>query len=51
VESPPRIDKRVGVNHCLPVAFLVVIPFISSKIIQVLSRMSRGKTIAAPVDA
>jgi hypothetical protein len=42
---------ELGVIVLLPVAFLVVIPFISSKIIQVFSRLSRGKTPAAPADA
>jgi hypothetical protein len=41
---------ELGIIILLPVAFLVVIPFISSKIIQVFSRMSRGKVPAAPVD-
>ena len=42
---------ELGVIVLLPVAFLVVIPFISSKIIQVFSKLSRGKTPAAAVDA
>ena len=41
---------ELGVIILLPVAFLVVIPFISSKIIQVLSKISRGKITAAPPD-
>ena len=41
---------ELGVIVLLPVAFLVVIPFISSKIIQVFSRLSRGKIPAAPTD-
>ncbi|MHA2351775.1 MAG: hypothetical protein ACXABX_01485, partial [Candidatus Thorarchaeota archaeon] len=42
---------ELGVIVLLPVAFLVVIPFISSKIIQVFSKLSRGKIPTAPVDA
>jgi len=41
---------ELGIIVLLPVAFLVVIPFISSKIIQVFSKMSRGKIPAAPPD-
>jgi hypothetical protein len=41
---------ELGIIILLPVAFLVVIPFISSKIIQVFSRLSRGKVPAAPVE-
>ncbi len=41
---------ELGVIILLPVAFLVVIPFISSKIIQVFSKISRGKIPAAPTD-
>ncbi len=41
---------ELGVIVLLPVAFLVVIPFISSKIIQVFSRMTRGKVSAASID-
>jgi hypothetical protein len=41
---------ELGIIILLPVAFLVVIPFISSKIIQVLSKMSRGKIPTAPSD-
>ena len=41
---------ELGIIVLLPVAFLVVIPFISSKIIQVLSRMTRGKIPTAPVE-
>jgi hypothetical protein len=41
---------ELGVIVLLPVAFLVVIPFISSKIIQVFSKLSRGKIPAAPID-
>ncbi|MHA2320565.1 MAG: hypothetical protein ACXACG_02820 [Candidatus Thorarchaeota archaeon] len=42
---------ELGVIVLLPVAFLVVIPFISSKIIQVFSKLSRGKIPTAPIDA
>jgi hypothetical protein len=42
---------ELGVIVLLPVAFLVVIPFISSKIIQLFSKLSRGKIPTAPVDA
>ncbi|MGY5865514.1 MAG: hypothetical protein RTV41_12995 [Candidatus Thorarchaeota archaeon] len=41
---------ELGIIVLLPVAFLVVIPFISSKIIQLFSRISRGRIPAAPVD-
>jgi uncharacterized membrane protein len=41
---------ELGIIVLLPVAFLVVIPFISSKIIQLFSRVSRGRIPAAPVD-
>ncbi|MFW9815760.1 MAG: hypothetical protein ACFFEW_07515 [Candidatus Thorarchaeota archaeon] len=41
---------ELGIIILLPVAFLVVIPFISSKIIQVLSKMSKGKIPTAPVE-
>jgi hypothetical protein len=41
---------ELGIIILLPVAFLVVIPFISSKIIQVFSRLSRGKEPIAPAD-
>jgi len=41
---------ELGIIVLLPVAFLVVIPFISSKIIQVFSKMSRGKIPTAPPD-
>jgi hypothetical protein len=41
---------ELGIIILLPVAFLVVIPFISSKIIQVFSKMTRGKIPAAPID-
>ncbi|MHA3962890.1 MAG: hypothetical protein AM325_005045 [Candidatus Thorarchaeota archaeon SMTZ1-45] len=41
---------ELGVIVLLPVAFLVVIPFISSKIIQLFAKMSRGKIPSAPVD-
>jgi hypothetical protein len=41
---------ELGVIVLLPVAFLVVIPFISSKIIRVFSKLTRGKIPAAPTD-
>jgi hypothetical protein len=41
---------ELGIIILLPVAFLVVIPFISSKIIQVFSKMSRGRIPTAPVE-
>jgi hypothetical protein len=41
---------ELGIIILLPVAFLVVIPFISSKIIQLFSRMSRGKVPVAPLE-
>ncbi|MFW9836140.1 MAG: hypothetical protein ACFFE7_01365, partial [Candidatus Thorarchaeota archaeon] len=41
---------ELGVIVLLPVAFLVVIPFISSKIIQIFSKLSRGKTSRAPME-
>ena len=41
---------ELGVIVLLPVAFLVVIPFISSKIIQAFSKLSRSKTPTAPSD-
>jgi hypothetical protein len=41
---------ELGVIVLLPVAFLVVIPFISSKIIHIFSRISRGRIPAAPAD-
>ncbi len=42
---------ELGIIVLLPVAFLVVIPFISSKIIQIFSKMSRGKIPSAPADS
>ncbi len=41
---------ELGIIILLPVAFLVVIPFISSKIIQIFSRISRGKVPVAPME-
>ncbi|MFW9869456.1 MAG: hypothetical protein ACFFFO_07495 [Candidatus Thorarchaeota archaeon] len=41
---------ELGIIILLPVVFLVVIPFISSKIIQVFSKVTRGKVPAAPVE-
>jgi hypothetical protein len=41
---------ELGVIVLLPVAFLVVIPFVSSKIIQAFSKLSRSKVPTAPSD-
>jgi hypothetical protein len=41
---------ELGVIVLLPVAFLVVIPFISSRIIQAVSKVSRSKTPTTPSD-
>ncbi|MGD9396779.1 MAG: hypothetical protein PVJ05_10150 [Candidatus Thorarchaeota archaeon] len=41
---------ELAVIVLLPVAFLVVIPFISSKIIQLFSRLSGGRIPTAPTD-
>ncbi|MFW9962858.1 MAG: hypothetical protein ACFFCX_04810 [Candidatus Sifarchaeia archaeon] len=41
---------ELGVIVLLPMAFLVVIPFISSKIIQVFSKISKGRVPSAPTD-
>ncbi|MHA2221840.1 MAG: hypothetical protein ACXAAO_07250, partial [Candidatus Thorarchaeota archaeon] len=41
---------ELGIIILLPVAFLVIIPFISSKIIQVFSKIPRGKTPSASTE-
>ena len=41
---------ELAVIVLLPVAFLVVIPFISSKIIQLFSRLSGGRIPTAPTE-